>query len=166
MKALLKVFSIVALSIVLSVGIFLTNSVSACELAAVTPKGAADIIRESDSVQEAGNRLKAADSSDVVAGQIRDRNTTQDQQRAKRDDLIGTTQEKLKGAAETVKEKLNLDEPLAPSTKEFLGKRQEDIQPNGDVIVREQPGYYQKNRQARQFVEQDSAQNYQQEIHQ
>ena len=154
MKALLKVFSIVALSIVLSVGIFLTNSVSACELAAVTPKGAADIIRESDSVQEAGNRLKAADSSDVVAGQIRDRNTTQDQQRAKRDDLIGTTQE------------LNLDEPLAPSTKEFLGKRQEDIQPNGDVIVREQPGYYQKNRQARQFVEQDSAQNYQQEIHQ
>jgi hypothetical protein len=180
MNSLLKVFSTIVLSIVLFVGILSTGSISAYGLAVVTPKEAADIIRESDSVQEAGDKLKAADSSEKVrdretldtAKEIRDslreapkdRNIQQDHERAKRDDRLETTKEKLKDAAENVKEKLNLDEPLAPSTKEFLGKRQEEIEQNGDVVVREEPGYYQRDRQPKQFVEQDNAQNYHQEM--
>jgi hypothetical protein len=172
MNSLLKVFSTIALSIILFVGILSTGSVTSYGLAIVTPKDAADIIRESDSVQEAGDRLRAADSSEKVrdretldtAKEIRVRNIQQDRERSKRDDRLETTKEKLKDAAENVKEKLNLDEPLAPSTKEFLGKRQEEVEPNGDVVVREEPGYYQRNRQPKQFVEKDNAQNYHQEM--
>ncbi len=173
MIQLRKIFSTLILSVVLFVGVLVAAPVVS-SVAAILPNEAQDIINQSGSVQEAGDRLKLADSSEKVrnretlntAKEITDRINQQGEQRDTRDRLISTTENKLKDAVENVKEKLNLDEPLAPSTKEFLGKRQEEIESNGDVVVREEPGYYQRNRQSREFVEEGAAENYEQEIHQ
>lgn len=161
MSQFLKSITNLFITVVLFAGIILTGSLTSPSLAAITPQEAKNIIQDSNSVQEAGSRLKASDSSEKVrnreplntAKEVTDRIKAQDQDRDRRDDLIGTTQEKLKDAAENVKEKLNLDEPLAPSTKEFLGKRSERVDAQGNVIVREEPGYYQRDRETRVYVE-------------
>lgn len=171
MIQLRKILSTLLLSVVLFVGVFVAAPV-ASSVAAILPDEAQDIIKQSDSVQDAGDRLKAGDSYEKVrnretlntAKEVTDR-VNQGEQRDGRDVLISSTENKLKDAFENVKEKLNLDEPLAPSTKEFLGKRQEEIQPNGDVLVREEP-VFGKDRQPREFVEEGAADNYKQEIHQ
>lgn len=41
--------------------------------------------------------------------------------------LIENTQENLQGTAKTVREKLNLDEPLPPSTKKFIRSVQDKL---------------------------------------
>lgn len=171
MNQLRKILSTLLLSVILFAGILAASPVLS-SVAAILPDEAQDIIKQSDSVQEAGDRLRAGDSYQKVknretlntAKEVTDR-VNKGNQRDNRDVLISSTENKLKEAVENVKEKLNLDEPLAPSTKEFLGKRQEEIESNGDVVVREEPGYYQRNRQSREFVEEGAADNYKQEIH-
>jgi hypothetical protein len=114
-------------------------------LAAITPPEAQKIINDADSTQEAGARLRQADSSEKVrnrepldtAKEVTDRigaNTpdrreplirdTQNKLKDAANNVKGTldvdnTQNKLKGAAENIKEKLNLDEPIPQSTKDF-----------------------------------------------
>lgn len=171
MKLLAKAFSTLILSVALFIGFLFANQMTPDGLAAIAPQEAYDIIQESGSVKEAGERLKAGDSFDNVrdhkaldtAKEIRERNHQQARETSQRDELIDTAQNKIQDAVENVKEKLNLDEPLAPSTKEFLGKREETIKPNGDVIVREKPGYYQRDRHTQTFVEKGRARDYHQE---
>lgn len=70
------------------------------------------------------------------------------------EDLVDNTQNKLKSAADNVREKLNLDEPISPSTKEFasdvkdkvndlLGDTKKMVPQERDSAYREKPGYYQ-----------------------
>ncbi len=160
MNYLHKSFSIVALSMILSFSLFFATGSPVH--AAITPDEAKGIMRDSNSIQEAGEKLREADSSAKLrrgeeldtAKEVRDRKNQPAIDAKGRTDLVEETKDNLKGIAENVKEKLNLDEPLAPSTKEFLGKRQEITKPDGKVLVREEPGYYQRDRQA-QFFEED-----------
>jgi hypothetical protein len=156
MTLLRKFFSTVVFSLVLFVGFCLTTNIAAH--AAVTPDEAKGIIQNSDSMMNAGEKLREADSAAKVrGGQALD--TAKEVRRgmpgidAKGGDPLGRTEEKLKDVAENVKEKLNLDEPLAPSTKKFLGKREEVETSNGEVQVKEEPGYYQRNRQTQVYTE-------------
>jgi lipopolysaccharide export LptBFGC system permease protein LptF len=119
-------------SLVLFVGI---SALAPPAHAAILPQEAKDIIQDSSSVQEAGSRLKDADSSEKVrnretldtAKEVTDRIQGQEQDRDRRDRLMNKTKSKLKDAAENVKEKLNLDEPIPESTKEFVEEVKEDV---------------------------------------
>jgi hypothetical protein len=130
-------------SVLLVIGVFFSTSFDS--LAAITPPEAQQIINDADSPQEAGARLRQADSSEKVrnrepldtAKEVTDRigaNTpdrreplirdTQNKLKGVADNVKGTlnsdnTQNKLKNAAENIKEKLNLDEPIPQSTKDF-----------------------------------------------
>lgn len=142
-----KFLSTLVLSFVLFVGFCLTNFAAQ---AAITPDEAKGVISGSDSMMEAAERLREADSTDKVRQQYKfdGENKVHIGQ-----DPLAKTQEKLKGAAENVKEKLNLDEPLAPSTKKFLGTRQEAQTPEGNIVATEKPGFYQRNRDTKVFIE-------------
>jgi hypothetical protein len=145
MKLLRKFFSTIVLSLMLLIGF---SNVAAH--AALTPDEAKGVIRDSGSMMEAAERLREADSTAEVRQQYKfdGENKIHTAQ-----DPIAKTQDKLKGAVENVKEKLNLDEPLAPSTKKFLGKRDEIGESNGRTVVQEEPGYYQRDRQTQVFTE-------------
>lgn len=154
MNYLRKIFSTIILSVVLSLTLFLVPA-----QAAIAPQEAQNIMRDANSLQEAGQKLREADSSEKLrnnealntAKGVRKGNPAID---AKGNtNPIEEIKEGIKDAAENVKEKLNLDEPLAPSTKEFLGKRQETVEPNGKVLVKEEPGYYQRGRETKVFEE-------------
>ncbi|MBW4441050.1 MAG: hypothetical protein KME10_07430 [Plectolyngbya sp. WJT66-NPBG17] len=157
MKNLRKIFSSLILSVVLSFTLFFTNTA----IAAITPDEAKGIMSDSSSMQEAGQKLREADSSEKLRNhetlntkkEVRDRKNQPAIDTKGNTDPVQEVKEDLKGIAENVKEKLNLDEPLAPSTKEFLGKRQETAEPNGKILVKEEPGFYQRNRQTRVFEE-------------
>ncbi|HTL87939.1 MAG TPA: hypothetical protein VL134_00970 [Leptolyngbya sp.] len=159
MNALRKIFSTVILSAILSLALFLVPSIPA--FAAITPDEAKGIIRDSDSIQAAGEKLREADSAAKVrqgyeldtAKEVRDRKGQPAIDAKGQADLIKETKSDLKGMVENVKEKLNLDEPLAPSTQEFLGIREETAAPDGKVLVREKPGYYQRDRSAARSVQ-------------
>lgn len=125
MNLLRRFLSTVVLSLVLFVGFCLAPNIAAH--AAVTPDEAKGIIQNSDSMINAGEKLREADSAAKVrSGQELD--TAKEVRKgmpvidAKDQDPLGRTQNQLKGVAENVKEKLNLDEPLPESTKRFLGK--------------------------------------------
>ncbi|MCY6491246.1 hypothetical protein [Leptolyngbya sp. GGD] len=145
MKLLQKFFSTIVLSLILFVGF---SNIPAH--AAITPGEAKGVIRDSGSMMEAAEKLREADSTAEVRQQYKfdGENKIHTAQ-----DPIAKTQDKLKGAVENVKEKLNLDEPLPPSTKKFLGKREEIGESNGKTLVREDPGSYQRNRQTQVFTE-------------
>ncbi|BAU15500.1 hypothetical protein LEP3755_60590 [Leptolyngbya sp. NIES-3755] len=155
MKDLRKILSTLVLSVVLFLTLLFTSSVTAT--AAIAPDEAQNIMRDAGSLQEAGQKLREADSSE----KLRNNEALNTAKEVRKDrpainakgDTIKEAKEGLKGIAENVKEKLNLDEPLAPSTKEFLGKREEVVEPNGKVLVKEKPGYYQRDRQTKVFEE-------------
>jgi hypothetical protein len=145
MKLLRKFFSTIVLSLMLLIGF--SNFAA---YAAITPDEAKGVIRDSGSMMEAAERLREADSTAEVRQQYKfdGENKIHTAQ-----DPLAKAQDKLKDAAENVKEKLNLDEPLAPSTKKFLGKREEIGASNGRTVVQEEPGYYQRDRQTQVFSE-------------
>lgn len=159
MNTVRKIFSTAILSAILSLSLFFTPSVPA--FAAITPDEAKGIMRDSDSLQEAGQKLREADSSAKLrkgetldtAKEVRERKGQPAIDAKGQTNLLQEAKEDIKGIGENVKEKLNLDEPLAPSTKEFLGKRQEVAEPNGKILVKEEPGYYQRDRQTKVFEE-------------
>ncbi|MCU0551660.1 MAG: hypothetical protein MUC48_20140 [Leptolyngbya sp. Prado105] len=140
-----KLFSTIALSLILCM-----SFANIAAHAAITPGEAKGVIRGSGSMMEAAERLREADSTAEVRQQYQ---FDGENKIHMAQDPIAKTQEKLKDAAENVKEKLNLDEPLAPSTKKFLGKREEIGESNGEVLVKEEPGYYQRDRQTQVFTE-------------
>lgn len=123
MIQLRKTLTILLTSVVLFVGILF--STSAPSLAAITPSEAQTMINESNSPQEAGAKLRASDSSEKVRNretlntkkEVRDR--LEAGQPDRRDPLVSKSQNKLEEIAENVKEKLNLDEPIPQSTKDF-----------------------------------------------
>jgi hypothetical protein len=137
-------------SIVLFVGILFNIGVTSKALAAVTPQGAKEVIQQSNSVQEAGEKLKALDSSEKVRNhQALD--TTKDVYHGdnetesvhdRRAESIRSTGNKLKDIAETVKEKLNLDEPIPESTKEFLNDVENTVDNTVGKVSGEKPRYF------------------------
>ncbi|GAP93787.1 hypothetical protein [Leptolyngbya sp. NIES-2104] len=155
MKDLRKIFSTLILSVVLFLTLLFTSSVTAN--AAIAPDEAQNIMRDANSLQEAGQKLREADSSEKLRKNEALNTAKEVRKNRPAIDAKGNTIEEakkdLKGIAENVKEKLNLDEPLAPSTKEFLGTRQETVEPNGKILVKEKPGYYQRDRQTKVFEE-------------
>ncbi len=151
MSQIFKTIATLMLGILLFVGIITVSSPS---FAAVTQQEAKNIIQDSDSFQEAGRKLRANDASEKVRDRttldltedVSDRNQMQDQDR--RDKLMGKTKEKLKETAETVKERLNLDEPVPQSTKEFEKEVKEGVnealgKPKSGI------GYFQRKPEAR-----------------
>ncbi|KAM3093421.1 hypothetical protein ACKFKF_29340 [Phormidesmis sp. 146-12] len=152
MTQLIRTITTLLASAALFVGIlFSTNGVQA--MAAVTPQGAKEIIEQSSSVQDAGEKLKALDSSEKVRNH-QTLDTTKDVYRAdneqtfvnnRRDESIRNTGNKLKDIAETVKEKLNLDEPIPDSTKEFINDVENAVDNTVGKVSGEKPGYYKAN---------------------
>jgi hypothetical protein len=57
-----------------------------------------------------------------------DTENTQEQDGIPNDQLIEKSQQKLKSAADNIREKLNLDQPIYPPTKEFLNTVQDKAQ--------------------------------------
>jgi hypothetical protein len=55
------------------------------------------------------------------------------------------TQRYLRETADNFREKLNLDEPVPESTKEFLEDVHTNVEKTIEPITRGQPGYYQQN---------------------
>ncbi|NDJ18500.1 hypothetical protein [Myxacorys almedinensis] len=148
MIQLRSILTILFLSFCLFGSIAFSNDVSVVSLAAITPPEAQNIINNSDSAQEAGQRLKSSDSFEKV----RDRkalNTAEEvtdrfeaNQSDRRDPLVSHTQNKLEEFAENVKEKLNLDEPIPQSTKDFGN----DLKSKANETLgrsKGEPGYYQ-----------------------
>lgn len=54
--------------------------------------------------------------------------------------------EKIKETAETVREKLNLDEPIDPGTKDFLNSTEERIEEVVKPVTGKEKGYYLENK--------------------
>jgi hypothetical protein len=127
MTQFIRIVTTLLASVVLFVGmLFSTSEVKA--FAAVTPQGAKEVIEQSSSIHDAGEKLKALDSSEKVRNH-QTLDTTKDVYHGdnegtsvsdRRDQLVNNTGSKIKDFAETVKEKLNLNEPIPDSTKEFL----------------------------------------------
>ena len=128
MTQLIKTLTTLLVSILFFVGLLFSSPTTLKALAAVTPDAAKQVIKDADSPQEAARNLKALDSSDILKNHgtldttkdvlktsAQDRVTDQPQ----RDPLISSAENRLKEAAENIKEKLNLDEPIPESTKKF-----------------------------------------------
>lgn len=122
MKNLRKIFSTLVLSIVLSLTLLFSSSVTAN--AAIAPDEAQTIMRDANSLQEAGQKLREADSSE----KLRNNEALNTAKEVRKDrpaidakgNPIEETKEGLKGVVENVKEKLNLNEPIPEETKEFF----------------------------------------------
>lgn len=117
------------LTIFLAGVLFLISSISSVDSVfakPLTPEAAAYEIDNADTVKEAGDRLK---------------NQARDYKQELREDTQYTTQaaknaakevpNKAGGVMDTIREKLNLDEPIPESTKEFLENPIESFQEEG-----------------------------------
>jgi hypothetical protein len=60
--------------------------------------------------------------------------------------LIDNAKKKLEDIGENIREKLNLDEPLPESTKEFLNSSENKVDEVVNLITRESKGYYEENK--------------------
>ncbi|MGI8502774.1 MAG: hypothetical protein ACR2LR_16810 [Hassallia sp.] len=60
--------------------------------------------------------------------------------------LIDNTKNNLKDIGDNVREKLNLDEPLPQSTKDFLNSSEKKVDEVVNPITRGNKGYYQENK--------------------
>ncbi len=70
---------------------------------------------------------------------------TPDTERVRNNQQLENAQERLKETTENVREKLNLDEPIPDSTKEFLQDVQTNIEKTVKPITGGNRGYYQDN---------------------
>ncbi|MGV0024244.1 hypothetical protein [Phormidesmis priestleyi] len=157
MTQLIRIITTLLASVVLFVGILFSTS-ALKSLAAVTPQGAREVIEQSSSVQDAGEKLKALDSSEKVRNH-QTLDTTKDvyhgdnegtsvsdpsrvTRRDRRDESMRNTGNKIKDITETVREKLNLDEPIPESTREFLSDVENKVDNTVGKVSGEKPGYY------------------------
>lgn len=60
------------------------------------------------------------------------------------DNLLETVKKNLKETADTVREKLNLDEPIDPGTKDFLNSVEERVEETVEPITGTEKGSFQK----------------------
>jgi hypothetical protein len=60
--------------------------------------------------------------------------------------LIDNAKKNLEDIGENIREKLNLDEPLPESTKEFLNSSENKVDEVVNLITRESRGYYEENK--------------------
>jgi ABC-type dipeptide/oligopeptide/nickel transport system permease component len=60
--------------------------------------------------------------------------------------LIDNAKKNLEDIGENIREKLNLDEPLPESTKEFLNSSENKVDEVVNLITRESKGYYEENK--------------------
>lgn len=58
---------------------------------------------------------------------------------------VNSVKETVKNATENVVEKLNLNEPLPPSTKKFLNQVEDSLGQNGTPTTGNQEGYFDKD---------------------
>lgn len=70
---------------------------------------------------------------------------TPDMGKVRNNQQLENAQERLKETTENVREKLNLDEPIPDSTKEFLQDVQTNIEKTVKPITGSNRGYYQDN---------------------
>ncbi|HEY9884379.1 MAG TPA: hypothetical protein V6C98_12295 [Thermosynechococcaceae cyanobacterium] len=116
-----KHFSAFLVAVVLLLGSLFVGDLQTGAIAApLTPEAAAYEIDQSDSPQEAHSRLE--DKAKSYKKELRE-DSAYTKQAAK--NATDTTKNALERAADNVREKLNLDEPLPQSTKDFLN----DIKP-------------------------------------
>lgn len=111
-----QVLTIFLVSVSLLVGISFSNNATFEALSAVTPQGAREVIEQSKSPQEAGEKLKALDSSELVRNH-QTLDTTKDVFHGedasssapsdRRDEEIKKTGQKLKDLVEAAKEKVD-----------------------------------------------------------
>ena len=59
--------------------------------------------------------------------------------------LVETAKNNLKDVGDNVREKLNLDEPLPQSTKDFLNSTEKRVEDTIEPIIGKNQGYYQNN---------------------
>ncbi|MBW4449935.1 MAG: hypothetical protein KME38_24625 [Spirirestis rafaelensis WJT71-NPBG6] len=64
-------------------------------------------------------------------------------------ELVDNAKNNLKDIGDNIREKLNLDEPLPQSTKEFLNSSEKKLEDTIEPITGKKQGYYQNNIQAR-----------------
>lgn len=139
MTQFFKIFVGLLGAIALFVGtLFVSNPATA---KALTPEAAAYEIDRSDSAAQAGQQIKQQ-AQDYKSELKRDTNYTKE---AVKDATAGT-QNKLQQAAETVKEKLNLDEPVPQYTKDFLEDVEEKVEETVSPITQQRPGFYKQER--------------------
>ncbi|WP_038296259.1 MULTISPECIES: hypothetical protein [Nostocales] len=61
-------------------------------------------------------------------------------------ELIDNAKKNLEDIGENIREKLNLDEPLPESTKEFLNSSENKVDEVVNLLTRESRGYYEENK--------------------
>ena len=133
-----RVISVVLVAIALLVNLV---SAPASFAAPLTPEAAKYVIKKSDSAAEAGERLQAQ-AKDYKQELKEDSNyTAKAVGKAAEDSKNG-----LEKAVDTVVEKLNLNEPLPESTKEFLGEVEENVDKVVEPVVEGKPGFFKVDR--------------------
>ncbi|HEY9909340.1 MAG TPA: hypothetical protein V6D18_17255 [Thermosynechococcaceae cyanobacterium] len=115
----------------------LINFASASFAAPLTPDVAAQEIQQSDSPEEAGKRLQQK-ANDYKQELKEDSNYT----KKAVEDVAEGSKNKLEQAVDTVVEKLNLNEPLPESTKEFLDQTEGQVTKTVAPVVEGRPGFF------------------------
>ncbi len=60
--------------------------------------------------------------------------------------LVDNAKKNLEDIGENIREKLNLDEPLPESTKEFLNSSENKVDEVVNLLTRDSKGYYEENK--------------------
>ena len=74
---------------------------------------------------------------------------TPDESEIRNDQQLHNVQNNLKGAADNIREKLNLDEPVPQSTKKFLKSTERKVEREVKPITGSPKGYYQETPSSR-----------------
>ncbi|MEA5620603.1 hypothetical protein VB711_22575 [Cronbergia sp. UHCC 0137] len=91
------------------------------------------------------NSLLTADAETVKTPEGIYYKGTPNQKELKKDQLGENAQKKFKETTENIREKLNLDQPVPESTKEFLDSTQTKVEKTVEPITGTRHGYYQEN---------------------
>jgi hypothetical protein len=94
---------------------------------------------------DSGNAMLLAQADTVTTPEGVYYKGTPDRAAVRNDQQLENSQRQLKGAADNIREKLNLDEPVPESTREFLEDVRTNVERSIEPITGGQPGYYQEN---------------------
>ncbi|MBD2296639.1 hypothetical protein H6G06_24940 [Anabaena sphaerica FACHB-251] len=92
-----------------------------------------------------GNAMLVAQAETVTTPEGVYYKGTPDRGAIRNDQQLDNAQRKLKGTADNIKEKLNLDEPIPESTREFLEDVRTNVEKTVEPITGGKSGYYQDN---------------------
>ncbi|MFM2060836.1 MAG: hypothetical protein RLZZ507_506 [Cyanobacteriota bacterium] len=96
-------------------------------------------------VFSSGNMMLIAQADTVTTPEGIYYKGTPDAAEIRNDQQVENAQKRLKDTADNVRERLNLDEPIPESTKEFLQDVRTNVEKTVEPITRGKPGYYQEN---------------------